>query len=102
MTDGKGRILFGVCTNDFNDFAMMKELGYDYAEMGVACAMEPSKTDAEWLPTKERIRGIREQMMMTIATPSGIEILRIFGMISEAFIEKNTLMKAEMIVILNT
>ena len=55
--DGNGRILFGVCTCDFDDFAMMKDLGYDYAEMSVACAMEPAKTEAEWLPTKERILG---------------------------------------------
>ena len=50
-----GRILFGVCTNDFEDIKTLKDVGYDYAEMSVGCAFEPTKADAEWAPMKEKI-----------------------------------------------
>ena len=55
MTSDKGRILFGVCTNDFEEMQTLRDVGYDYAEMSVGFAFEPDKTDAEWQPMKEKI-----------------------------------------------
>ena len=54
-TDNTGRILFGVCTCDFDDIKTLKDVGYDYAEMSVGFAFEPTKSDAEWAPMKEKI-----------------------------------------------
>ena len=55
MANDTRRILFGVCTCDFNDIETLKELGYDYAEMSVGFAMEPAKSDADWAPLREKI-----------------------------------------------
>ena len=55
MTSDNGRILFGVCTSDFDDMKTIRDVGYDYAEMSVGIAFDPTKSDAEWAPTKEKI-----------------------------------------------
>lgn len=50
-------ILFGSCTCDFDEMGEMREVGFDYAEMSVAAALQPDKSDDEWAPMRDRILG---------------------------------------------
>ena len=47
MANDNGRILFGVCTSDFDDMKTIRDVGYDYAEMSVGIAFDPTKSDAK-------------------------------------------------------
>ena len=50
----KGRILFGACRG-FGDAPLMKELGYDFIEGGVAHALQPDKSDEEWKRRRDEV-----------------------------------------------
>ena len=53
----KGRILFGACRG-FGDAPLMKELGYDFIEGGVAHALQPDKSDEEWKRRRDEVRAL--------------------------------------------
>ena len=53
----KGRILFGACRG-FCDAPLMKELGYDFIEGGVAHALQPDKSDEEWKRRRDEVRAL--------------------------------------------
>ena len=53
----KGRILFGACRG-LGDAPLMKELGYDFIEGGVAHALQPDKSDEEWKRRRDEVRAL--------------------------------------------
>ena len=53
----KGRILFGACRG-FGDAPLMKGLGYDFIEGGVAHALQPDKSDEEWKRRRDEVRAL--------------------------------------------
>ena len=53
----KGRSLFGACRG-FGDAPLMKELGYDFIEGGVAHALQPDKSDEEWKRRRDEVRAL--------------------------------------------
>ena len=53
----KGRILFGACRG-FGDAPLMKELGYDFIEGGVAHALQPDKSNEEWKRRRDEVRAL--------------------------------------------
>lgn len=53
----KGRILFGACRR-FGDAKLMKEIGYDFIEGGVANALQPDKSDEEWKRRRDEVRAL--------------------------------------------
>ena len=53
----KGRILFGACRG-FGDAPLMKELGYDFIEGGVAHALQPDKSDEDWKRRRDEVRAL--------------------------------------------
>jgi sugar phosphate isomerase/epimerase len=53
----KGRILFGACRG-FGDARLMKEIGYDFIEGGVAHALQPDKSYEAWKPRRDEVRAL--------------------------------------------
>ena len=53
----KGRILFGACRG-FGDAKMMKEVGYDFLENGVASTLMPDQGEEAWKKQREKIRAL--------------------------------------------
>ncbi len=52
----KGRILFGACRG-IGDTKLMKDIGYDFFESGVAGMFVPDKDDEAWKKQKDAILG---------------------------------------------
>ena len=52
----KGRMLFGACRG-VNDAKLMKEIGFDFFENGVASALKPQATGDEWKKQRDLILG---------------------------------------------
>lgn len=51
----KARPLFGACRSSLKDVTIMRDLGYDFFEAGVAEFLGPEKDDAWWLTQREKI-----------------------------------------------
>ncbi|MGN0852558.1 MAG: sugar phosphate isomerase/epimerase family protein [Kiritimatiellia bacterium] len=52
----KGRMLFGACRG-VNDTKLMKEVGFDFFESGVAAALKPLAAGDEWKKQRDLILG---------------------------------------------
>lgn len=53
----KGRILFGACRG-LNDAKLLKEVGYDFIENGVASALMPDKDGDTWKKQRDLVRSL--------------------------------------------
>lgn len=53
----KGRILFGACRG-LGEAKLLKELGYDFLETGVAPTLMPDKGEEAWKKQRERIKAL--------------------------------------------
>ncbi len=52
-----GRILFGACRG-LNDAKLLKEVGYDFIENGVASALMPDKGEEPWKKQRDIVRAL--------------------------------------------
>ena len=52
---GKGRILFGTTRSKPADVALMKSIGYDFFEQGVAAALGPDKDEEWWKKRRDEL-----------------------------------------------